>query len=415
MTFPITLTNNGKNGIQNFTYEVAINGEKVDEKTITLDTPVENILGKKTIDLTFPTGTKSGVQNIVVTITKINGQPNELTAVAKGVMFVLSESAKMKPLIEEFTGTWCGWCTRGWVALEMLTNDFKDDAVIYAVHNGDPMEIDAFVPIVNYYGNGFPSMSINRTSTIDPYYGSEEYDYYVKYDVQAAMEGLAPASIDVKAVWANEAKTKINIETETKVMYDEAESSLGIGYVLIADGLKGTGRDWAQANYYSTESEVGEDLDKLTKMDDYIIGMEYNHVAVAGWGVEHGVEGSISGAIKAGQPIVGTFVADLDGLLIGTDRTSEDPDDHVTVLDLIKDKNLKVVAYVVNKVTGEVLNADEVTLPAEYDATGIQTISDYTNSVSARYNAAGQLITTPQKGLNIIKLSTGKTIKVIVK
>ena len=150
-------------------------------------------------------------------------------------------------------------------------------------------------------------------------------------------------------------------------------------------------------------------------MDDYIIGMEYNHVAVAGWGVEHGVEGSISGAIKAGQPIVGTFVADLDGLLIGTDRTSEDPDDHVTVLDLIKDKNLKVVAYVVNKVTGEVLNADEVTLPAEYDATGIQTISDNTNSVSARYNAAGQLITTPQKGLNIIKLSTGKTIKVIVK
>lgn len=414
VTFPLTLTNNGKNGIQNFTYVVAINGEKVDEKTITLDTPIENLLGKETINLTFPTGNKSGVQNIEVTITKINGQPNELTAVAKGVMFVLSESAKMKPLIEEFTGTWCGWCTRGWVALEMLTNDFKDDAVIYAVHNGDPMEIDAFVPIVNYYGNGFPSMSINRTSTIDPYYGSEEYDYYVKYDVQAAMEGLAPASIDVKAVWANEAKTKINIETETKVMYDEAESSLGIGYVLIADGLKGTGRDWAQANYYSTESEVGEDLDKLTKMDDYIIGMEYNHVAVAGWGVEHGVEGSISGAIKAGQPIVGTFVADLDGLLIGTDRTSEDPDDHVTVLDLIKDKNLKVVAYVVNKLTGEVLNADEVAL-ADYDVNGIENISDKTNSVSARYNAAGQLITTPQKGLNIIKLSTGKTIKVIVK
>ena len=415
VTFPVTLTNNGKNGIHNFTYEVAINGEKVDEKTITLDTPVESLLGKTTIDLTFPAGDKSGVQNIVVTITKINGQPNEMIAVAKGAIFVLSETAKMKPLIEEFTGTWCGWCTRGWVAMEMLTNDFKDDAVIYAVHNGDPMEIDAFVPIVNYYSNGFPSMSINRTRTIDPYYGSEEYDYYVKYDVQEAMQDLAPASIDVKAVWANEAMTKINIETETKVMYDEAESSLGIGYVLVADGLKGTGRDWAQANYYTGESEVGEDLDKLTKMDEYIVGMEFNHVAVAGWGVEYGVEGSISGAIKAGQPIVGTFVADLDGLLIGMDRNSDDPDDLVTVLDLIKDKKLKVVAYVVNKLTGEVLNANEVALAPEYDSDGIETISDNTNSVSARYNAAGQLITTPQKGLNIIKLSTGKTVKVIVK
>ena len=113
VTFPITLTNNGKNGIQNFTYEVAINGEKVDEKTITLDTPIENLLGKKTIDLTFPTGNKSGAQNIVVTITKINGQPNELTAVAKGAIFVLAETAKKKPLVEEFTGTWCGWCPRG--------------------------------------------------------------------------------------------------------------------------------------------------------------------------------------------------------------------------------------------------------------------------------------------------------------
>jgi hypothetical protein len=229
------------------------------------------------------------------------------------------------------------------------------------------------------------------------------------------MQDLAPASIDVKAVWANEAMTKINIETETKVMYDEAESSLGIGYVLVADGLKGTGRDWAQANYYTGESEVGEDLDKLTKMDEYIVGMEFNHVAVAGWGVEYGVEGSISGAIKAGQPIVGSFVADLDGLLIGMDRNSDDPDDLVTVLDLIKDKKLKVVAYVVNKLTGEVLNANEVALAPEYDSDGIETINNNTNSVSARYNAAGQLITTPQKGLNIIKLSTGKTVKVIVK
>ena len=414
VTFPITLTNNGKNGIQNFTYEVAINGEKIEEKTITLDTPIEQFLGKTTIDLTFPTGNKSGTQNIVVTITKVNGQPNEMVSVAKGAIIVLSETAKMKPLIEEFTGAWCGWCTRGWVALDMLTNDFKDDAVIYAIHNNDPMEIDAFVPIVDYYCDGFPSMAINRKSVVDPYYGSAEYDYYVKNDVEAAMQDLAPASIAVKAVWANEAKTKINIETETKVMYDEAESSLGIGYVLVADGLKGAGREWAQANYYASETEVGEDLDKLTKMADYIVGMEYNHVAVAGWGVERGVEGSISGAIKASQPIVGTFVADLDGLLIGTDRNSADPDDHVTVLDLIKDKNLKVVAYVVNKLTGEVLNANEVAL-ADYDATGIQTISNQTNSVSARYNAAGQLITTPQKGLNIIKLSTGKTVKVIVK
>ena len=413
VTFPVTLTNSGKNGIQNFTYEVAINGTKVDEKTITLDKPVENLLGKTTIDLTFPTGDKSGSQNIVVTITKVNGEPNEIEAVANGAIFVLSESAKMKPLIEEYTGTWCGWCTRGWVALDMLTEDFKDDAVIYAVHNGDPMEIDAFVPVVNTYADGFPGMSINRTRIVDPYYGSSGYlDYGVKDDVEASMEDLAPASIAVKASWADDTKTKINFETETKLLYDEENPSISIGYVLVADGLKGTGRDWAQANYYCDMTDVGEDLEKLTEMDEYIIGMEFNHVAVAGWGAEFGVEGSIKGAVKAGEPIQGTYVADLDGLLIGLDRNSDDPDDHVTVLDLIKGKKLHVVAFVVNKLTGQVLNADEVELS---NATGITSVSENANSVAGRYNVAGQRINSKQKGINIIRLTNGKNVKVVVK
>lgn len=34
---------------------------------------------------------------------------------------------------------------------------------------------------------------------------------------------------------------------------------------------------------------------------------------------------------------------------------------------------------------------------------------------TARYNAAGQMITAPQKGLNIIKMSNGETRKVVVK
>ena len=415
VTFPVTLTNNGKNGITDFTYEVTINGKKVDEQTVALESPIENLLGKTTIELPFPTGDQSGSQNLVVTITKVNGQPNELTATANGSIFVVAESAKMKPLVEEYTGTWCGWCTRGWVGLEMLTEDFADDAVIYAVHNGDPMEIDAFTGVIKTYANGFPSMSINRTQIVDPYYGSSASyeDYYVKNDVEAAKEDLAPAEISVKAAWADEAKTKINIETETKVLYDDDDPSIAIGYVLIADGLKGTGRDWAQANYYSGDTtESSEDLQKLVQEDDYIIGMEFNHVAVAAWGAELGVEGSFSSAIKAGEPINGTFVADLDGLLIGTDRLSDDPDDHVTVLDLIKDKNLKVAVFVVNKVTGQVLNANEAVVS---DPTGISTIGNETQSVSARYNVAGQRITAPQKGLNIIRLNTGKSVKVVVK
>lgn len=417
--FPVTITNSGKNGIQNFTYEVSVNGAKVDEKTITLDKPVEKILDYATVNVTFNTGQQAGTQKIELALTKVNGEANEKESVAKGTIYVLSDAAKKKPLIEEYTGTWCGWCTRGWVALELLAADFGDDAVIVASHNGDPMEIDEYVDVQNKYISGYPSLLIDRLTDVDPYYGSSssENPYYIKNDVELAMADIAPVAIAVEAAWADEEKTKINISTETKFYFDEDNPTFAIGYILVADGLKGTGRSWAQANYYvEYADEYGNDpyLGDLTRMGSYITDMTYNHVAVAGWGVMDGVDGSISGPIKAGETINGTFEADLNGALIGEDRLSDDPEDHVAVLDMIRDKELKVVAFLINRTTGEVINADQNIL-LEEPIVGISAIDEKTSAETVRYNVSGQLIKAPQSGLNIIKLSDGTSVKVFVK
>ena len=54
---------------------------------------------------------------------------------------------------------------------------------------------------------------------------------------------------------------------------------------------------------------------------------------------------------------------------------------------------------------------DEVVFKGE-EPTGINSLSSTANAVEvARYNAAGQRITRPMKGLNIIKLSNGKVVK----
>lgn len=415
--FPLTLTNSGKNSVENFTYEVAINGEKVAEKTITLANPITSILASATETVSFNVGETSGAKNIELTVTKVNGEVNELDAKAKGTIFALSESAQVKPLVEEYTGTWCGWCPRGWVGLEKIANDFEGRAITVAVHNGDPMEIDEYEPVIASYVEGFPSMLINRVGNVDPYYGSGFEAYGVKKEVEAAVQGFSPAAISVKAQWADAEQTKIKIDTESKIMFDEAEPSFAIGYILVADGLKGTGRDWAQANYYSGDAGNAygdEELMKLVEMDAYILDMEYNHVAVAAWGATNGVEGSLVGQVKAGVPMASTFEADLNGLLIGTDRRSSDPQDHVTVIDLIKEKPLRVVAFLINKTTGEVVNADETAI-GDYDETGIRVVNGKTSVEMLRYNATGQRITAPQKGVNIIKQSNGKTVKVLVK
>lgn len=50
------------------------------------------------------------------------------------------------------------------------------------------------------------------------------------------------------------------------------------------------------------------------------------------------------------------------------------------------------------------------------EATSIQTFDADENAVEvARYNAAGQRVNGEQKGLNIVKLSNGTTLKVVVK
>ena len=415
--FPVTITNSGLNGIQNFTYEVSINGAKPFETTVTLDNPVEKILDYTTVNVTFNTGEQAGTQKIELALTKVNGEPNEKESVAKGTLYVLSEAAKKKPLIEEYTGTWCGWCTRGWVALEKLAADFGDDIVLVASHNGDPMEIEEYMEVQNKYIEGYPSMLINRVANVDPYYGTDDYiPYYIKTDVEAAIADVAPASIAVEAVWADEEKTKINISTETKFFFEDENSSIAIGYILVADGLTGSGRSWAQANYYNEYAEeYGDDpyLGDLTRMGSYITDMTYNHVAVAGWGVANGIDGSISGPIKAGEAINNTFEADLNGVLIGEDRLSSDPEDHVAVLDLIQDKELKVVAFIINKNSGEVINANQTLLVDPI--VGINAIEEKAGAETVRYNVSGQLIKAPQSGLNIIKLSDGTTLKVLVK
>lgn len=59
----------------------------------------------------------------------------------------------------------------------------------------------------------------------------------------------------------------------------------------------------------------------------------------------------------------------------------------------------------------------KVTINCIYaDPAGIADLeSDKNSSVIARYNAKGQVVTAPVKGINILRLSNGKTVKQIVK
>ena len=76
--------------------------------------------------------------------------------------------------------------------------------------------------------------------------------------------------------------------------------------------------------------------------------------------------------------------------------------------------NCSVICMMLDANTGRVINVAQAKLT---DATGIAGTVTGSNGAEevARYNAAGQMIDGPQKGLNIIKYADGTTRKVVIK
>lgn len=69
-----------------------------------------------------------------------------------------------KALIEDFTGTWCGWCPRVSQGIELCL-DSSDNVVPIGVHIGDFMENSYGSQIASSFGvNSFPTAYINRST-----------------------------------------------------------------------------------------------------------------------------------------------------------------------------------------------------------------------------------------------------------
>jgi hypothetical protein len=72
---------------------------------------------------------------------------------------------KHKVLVEDFTGTWCGWCTRIIYALELIEAQ-THNVIPVAIHNNDEFDFAGRVPLEDHLGIGgaYPFAAINRTT-----------------------------------------------------------------------------------------------------------------------------------------------------------------------------------------------------------------------------------------------------------
>ena len=433
--YPFYITNNSAKPITQLTYSISVDGVNGAEKSLDLSSPIEPM---ETASIPYTTAFEDdGVHTVELNISKVNGNTNiNKHSSAEYSIIALEKSADRVSVVEEQTGTWCGWCPRGHVALDLLNKQLGDKVVTLAGHftNGesqvDPMNIlgdnitsqaEAFADYGRVAmtlssllgGGGLPGAMFDRVVAADPYVGANTtkgkngtYEYGATDLVNLLKEeNPSEADFSMTASWADDKNTDIKVDLTTTFNYNRFGSfPYGVAFVLSENGMTGKGATWKQLNYYSKLAGVNgasdfnnPDMAAWFKAGSYV-STTYDNVVVQAWnplGNAAIVDKSVTDIVK-GEAIPFSTTLKVNS-------------------DLIQNyNNLTLSALLVNLNSLAVVNAAKVVLGN--CAAGIEDVnSEANNNVVSRYNVNGMRINGAQKGLNIVKLANGKVVKMAVK
>ena len=398
---PVILRNTGTKAIESIDYVVETNGIETEQRHVELDTPFRLIDTDGQVVLTMKAETQPSYATKTLRITHLNGQPNAATtteASAKGSLISVAQTSPRRTVMEEFTGAWCGWCPRGDTGMKRLSEDFGADFIGIAIHQGDPMEI---LP----YGNiligihDYPSAWLNREGTCDPYAGVGNDNYGVKQLVDYLQQEIVEAAVELKARWATDEQLAVTAETSVTFQYDRADAPYALAYVLTADSLSHPEDNaWDQKNFFHYFAEDPEysgnpDYADYLGKDEDLNGMVYNHVAVEAYGVDEGLDESISAPLVTGAVQHHTFDIDIDGN------------------ELIMNKaNLHLAALLINRQTGCIVNACQVAIGEALPA-AISTVGADAAVPAGRFDLTGRHATN-HTGISIVRRADGSVVKI---
>jgi thiol-disulfide isomerase/thioredoxin len=173
-----------------------------------------------------------GTYNATATYLLPDGSPLTSNTV---VLNAVASTHTTKVMIEDYTGTWCGYCPRLATAVENTVNA-NANVIPVAIHSGDPMEFAYTSQLESSFGiSGYPTGKINRTLT----WNESTSQPIGLLDTRQNM-GLA----------INSSISGGSISAEVKVHFDlKVEEETKIVVYLLENGLA-----YDQENYYNSNS-----------------------------------------------------------------------------------------------------------------------------------------------------------------
>ncbi|MFC2101347.1 Omp28-related outer membrane protein, partial [Bacteroidota bacterium] len=270
----VQVRNLGATTISSFELKVDYNGNQITKNVTAVSIPS---LGTYEVDITPGFVIDNNATSIIASLTSVNGVSGDgdSTDDSKTLNFIpiIPVTGKLV-IVEEATGTWCGWCPRGTVAMDFLARDYHGYAQGIAVHNGDPMVNTIYDAGINNYITGYPSALVERGNSMNP-----------SIIWETVNDGLktSPAAFLVNGAKYNSGTQLLEVSVTTNFI-NAANNNWKMACVLVEDSVTGTSSGYAQSNSYSgggSGTLIGPDGIDWSLLPSPVPAsqMVYNHVA----------------------------------------------------------------------------------------------------------------------------------------
>lgn len=380
----VKFMNNSKEAVSSLGYVVSVDGVAGSEQSVDVS-PAVGVGAYGTFKANVPYGNTEGLKEVKVEVTKVNGHKNGASStVANGKISIADKMYERNVCIEEFTTEKCGNCPRVAGFLHTYLEE-ADPTRVFAVCHHAGYYTDwltkacdnKLLYLFNDNGGSFaPAMMFNREPAFDSQYAAGQKDNVTIPSSAAEIKTITNYYLD---------ETMADAKLDMTLTYDEGESKVII--VVTGESNKGYDTENALLTVYLTEDNVkAKNQSGASKFYHQHVIRDYN----SNWG---------DALTWNDNKFSATYEFDVD--------EAWKKDDLKVVAFLNKHNTKNRLDNRIENVTGK----DLIEKP-----TAIESVGSADNAVEvARYNAAGQRINGKQKGLNIVKLSNGTTLKVVVK
>ena len=248
-------------------------------------------------------------------------------------------------VIEEATAMWCTFCPTGIVAMQILQEKYPDNFIGLALHYDDPIAVNDYVNALGF--DGFPSAWVNRTHYISTMMAKVEIDGVTQYVADhggmetyflTELEKATPIDVTLGNIIYE--GNQVNFSSTIRSAIDKDDVQYRLAFAVVENNV------W-QEGYYQKNGYSGDDvlLNGWEEKPSMVYDFAFNHVARAIYEDYTGVDTSVPTQLEAGAEYTTSYTLELPQSILTPGNT-------------------KIVAMIINKADGSIVNATESDLVA---------------------------------------------------